>query len=50
VLALAVRNTIRAFPGSSYEAAGLESLGFRPGLTVLIGLPPPKRSSAYQRS
>lgn len=45
MLALAVPNTTRAFLGLLYEAAGLESMGFGPGLTVLIGLPPPTPSA-----
>ena len=46
ILVLAVRNTTKAFLGSSpYEAAGLESLGLGPGLTVLMGLPPPMPSA-----
>jgi hypothetical protein len=49
VLALAVRNTTRAFLGSSYGAAGLELFGLGPGLTVPMGLPPPTPSAMAVR-
>jgi hypothetical protein len=45
VLALAVRNTRPGVSRFAYDDDGLEVLGLGPGLTVLMGLPPPTPSA-----